>query len=108
MYRTVTDLAYSRSPECPFIIDEPSMADLRSRLDGYEENTLLPPDAQIGMRKLIAAALGERKGRTPEGRGKQVVWLTIWGLLPGDMMFPWHDRKVGKHPTTARTPGEYL
>ena len=63
MYRTVTDLVYSRSPECPFIVDEPSMAELRGRLSRYEnEGTFLSPDAQIGVRKSVAAALGERKG----------------------------------------------
>lgn len=68
MYRAVTDLAYSRSPECPFIVNEQSMMDLRRRLLRYEnENTLLSPDAQTGVRKSIAAALGERKGLTQEG-----------------------------------------
>lgn len=63
MYRTVTDLTYSRSPECPFIVDEPSMASFRSCLYKYEnEKTSLSPDAQIGVRKSIAAALGRRKG----------------------------------------------
>jgi hypothetical protein len=66
MYRTITDLAYSRSPECPFFIDEVAMASLRGRLHRYEDqNTLLSPDAQIGVRKSIAAALGERKGFIP-------------------------------------------
>ena len=72
MYRTVTDLAYSRSPECPF---ELSTADLRSRLYKYEnEKTLLPPDTQIGVRKSIAAALGKRKGPRPEGKIHAVVY----------------------------------
>ena len=69
MYRTITDLEYSRSPECPFIVDEPSMADLRSCLYRYEkEKTLLSADAQTGVRKSVAAALGERKGSTPNGK----------------------------------------
>ena len=39
------------------------MAELRNRLDTCEnEHTLLSPDAQIGTRKLVAAALGKRKG----------------------------------------------
>ena len=68
MYRTVTDLEYSRSPECPFIVDEPSMADLRSCLYRYEkEKTLLSTDAQTGVRKSVAAAFVERKGLTPNG-----------------------------------------
>ena len=63
MYRTVTDLVYSRSPECPFTVNEPSMAELRNLLDQYkDENAWLPPDAQVGVRKSVAAALGERKG----------------------------------------------
>lgn len=75
MYKTVTDMAFSRSPECPFIIDELSMAELRGRLDKYEnENTLLSPDAQTGMRKSIAAALGERKSLIPEGEIYGVVY----------------------------------
>lgn len=75
MYRTVTDLAYSRSPECPFIIDELSMADLRNLLHRYEdEKTLIPPDAQVGIRKSIAAALGERKGWIPEGGIPTIVY----------------------------------
>jgi len=75
MYRTITDLVYSRSPECPFIVDKPSMAELRNRLDKYEnENTLLSPDAQIGVRKSVAAALGERKGSTLEGEVYAVVY----------------------------------
>ena len=66
MYRTITDLTYSRSPECPFIVDEVSMASLRGRLHRYEnQNTLLSPDAQIGVRKSIAAALGDRKSFMP-------------------------------------------
>jgi hypothetical protein len=68
MYRTVTDLAYSRSPECPFIVDEMSMANLRSRLCKYEnEDTFLSLDAQTGVRKSIAAALGERRSLVQEG-----------------------------------------
>ena len=75
MYRTVTDLAYSRSSECPFIIDELSMADLRGWLHKYEnEKILLPRDAQVGMRKSIAAALGKKKGRTPEGKIHAVAY----------------------------------
>jgi hypothetical protein len=75
MYRTLTDLAYSRSPECPFIVDELSMAELRSRLDKYEnENALLSSDAQVGVRKSIAAALGQRKGSMPEGTIRAVVY----------------------------------
>lgn len=74
MYRTVTDLAYSRSPECPFIVDEVSMTKLRSRLSTYEnEKTLVAPDAQIGVRKSIAAALGGRKGFTQEGEAYAIV-----------------------------------
>lgn len=74
MYRTVTDFDYSRSPECPFIVDEVSMADLRICLHRYEnENTLLSADAQIGVRKSIAAALGERKGLR-EGRAHAIVY----------------------------------
>jgi len=75
MYRTVTDLVFSRSPECPFIVDEPSMAELRNRLDQYEnENILLSPDAQVGVRKSVAAALGERKGSTLGGQLHAVVY----------------------------------
>jgi hypothetical protein len=63
MYRTITDLVYSRSPECPFVVDEVSMAEFRGSLHRYEnENTFLSPDAQVGVRKSIAAALGERRG----------------------------------------------
>ena len=47
---------------------EVAMANLRNRLHRYgNENTLLSPDAQVGMRKWIAAALGERKGSMSEG-----------------------------------------
>ena len=75
MYRTITDLVYSRSPECPFIIDELSMAHLRNRLHEYEnENTLLSADAQTGVRKSIAAALGERRGLTPDGEIHAVAY----------------------------------
>jgi len=49
------------------------MADLRSRLQACEK-TLLPPDAQVGLRKLIAAALGMRKGPTPEKNIHAVVY----------------------------------
>ena len=62
-HRTIKDLAYSRSPECPFIVNKISMADLRGSLRRYEDaNSLLSPDAQVGLRKSIAAALGERRG----------------------------------------------
>jgi len=45
------------------------MKDLRNRLYKYEnQSTLLSPDAQTGLRKSIAAALGERKGSTPSAR----------------------------------------
>ena len=75
MYKTITDMAYSRSPECPFIIDELAMVDLRSRLDKYEDkNTLLPPDAQTGVRKSIAAALGGRKGLMTEGEIHAIMY----------------------------------
>ena len=75
MYRTVTDLVYSRSSECPFIVDEPSMAELRSRLDQFEnENTLLSPDAQVGVRKSVASALGERKDSTLGGQPHAAVY----------------------------------
>lgn len=75
MYRTITDLAYSRSPECPFIVDERSMANLRSCLYKYEnERTLLSADAQTGMRKSIAAALGEKKSSMSEGESRAVVY----------------------------------
>ena len=68
MYKTVTDPAYSGSPECPFIVDELLMARLRNRLHTYkDEKTLLTLDAQSGLRKSIAAALGERKGSTSKG-----------------------------------------
>ena len=68
MYRTVTDLAYSGSPECPFIVDKVPMTNLRNLLCKYQnKNTSLSPDAQIGMRKSVAAALGERKGLRHEG-----------------------------------------
>ena len=66
MYRTVMDWAYSRSPECPFVVDELSMVVLRNHLHKYKnENTLVSSDAQTGLRKSIAAALGERKGSAP-------------------------------------------
>ena len=75
MYRTLTDLDYSRSPECPFIVDELSMEEFRNCLPKYEnQKTLLPPDAQIGVRKSIAAALGDRKGSTPDGEVHAVVY----------------------------------
>ena len=75
MYRTITDLAYSRSPECLFIVDEQSMADLRSCLHRCEnEKTLVPPDAQTEVRKSIAAALGERKGWTSDGKIYAVMY----------------------------------
>ena len=68
MQRTIMDLAFSRSLQCPFMVDEVAMANLRNRLHRYgNENTLLSPDAQVGMRKSIAAALGEWKGLMPEG-----------------------------------------
>ena len=68
MQRTIMDLAFSRSLQCPFMVDEIAMANLRNRLHRYgSENTLLSPDAQVGMRKSIAAALGERKGSISEG-----------------------------------------
>lgn len=68
MYRTVTDLAYSRSPECPFIVNEPAMANFRSQLDKYEDKkAMLPRDAQAGVKKSIAAALGEKRP-APEGK----------------------------------------
>ena len=62
------------------------MADLRSRLQACKK-TLLPPDAQIGLRKLIAAALGRRKGPTPERKIHAVVYPyptqhimnSVWG-----------------------------
>lgn len=76
MYRTLTDLSYSRSPECPFVVDEPAMARLRVRIDDYEkEDDLLPGDAQIGMRKSIAAALGERKDYTPGRKIPAAVYI---------------------------------
>jgi len=76
MYRTVTDLLYSISPECPFIVDEPSMAELRSRLNQYKDETvLLSPDAQVGVMKSVAAALGERKGSTLGGQPHAVMCL---------------------------------
>jgi len=51
------------------------MMDLHRRLLRYEnENTLLSPDAQTGVRKSIAAALGERKGSTQEGNIYAVVY----------------------------------
>ena len=63
MNRTITNLAYSGSPECPFIVVKVPMANLRNLLCKYQnKNTSLSPDAQIGMRKSVAAALGERKG----------------------------------------------
>jgi len=75
MYRTVTDLVYSRSPQCPFIVDEPSMAELRNRLDQYEDKSaLLSPDAQVGVRKSVAAALGERKDSTLGGQPHAAVY----------------------------------
>lgn len=75
MYRTVTDFAYSISPECPFLIDEMSMANLRSRLCNYQdENAMLSPDAQVGVRKSVAAALGERKGFTQEESVRALVY----------------------------------
>ena len=41
------------------------MGGLRNRLDAYKnEKTLLSLDAQVGLRKSIAAALGEKKGPT--------------------------------------------
>ena len=75
MYRTVTVLAYSRSPEYLFTVDELSMADLRSWPHIYEnEMALLQPDAQIGVRKSAAAALGERMGPIPGGNIHAVVY----------------------------------
>ena len=75
MYRTITDKAFSMSPECPFIIDEKSMNNLRSRLSRFEEEkTLLSPDAQVGVRKSIAVALGEMKDSTPVGTIQAVVY----------------------------------
>jgi len=63
MYRTITDSKYSESLECPFVIDTPSMGILRRKICEYEnDRTFLSPDAQIGMRKSIATALGECKG----------------------------------------------
>ena len=51
------------------------MADLRNRLHRYEnEKTLLPPDAQMGVRKSIAAALGERKGSRSDGKIYAVMY----------------------------------
>ena len=68
MQRTIMDLAFSRTLQCPFIVGKIAMANLHNRLHRYgNENALLSPDAQVGMRKLIAAALGERKGLMPEG-----------------------------------------
>ena len=68
MQRTIMDLGFPRSLQCPFMVDEIAMANLRNRLHRYgNENTLLSPDAQVGMRKSIAAALGERKGSMSEG-----------------------------------------
>lgn len=50
------------------------MTDLRNCLHRYEdESALLSSDAQIGVRKSIAAALGERKD-LPEGRTHAVVY----------------------------------
>ena len=72
---TLTDLKYSRSPECPFIVDESSIAEIRSRLDVYKnKNTLLSPDAQVGARKSIAAALGKKKHPTPGGNLPAIVY----------------------------------
>lgn len=68
MYKTITDSAYSRSHECPFIVDEISMANFRNTLWKYQnENLILPRDAQVGVRKSVAAALGEWKGLVQEG-----------------------------------------
>jgi len=66
MYETVTNLAYSKSPECPFIINETAMRELRSQLYKYGDKTMLPPDAQNGVKKSIAAALG---GKRPTSEG---------------------------------------
>jgi hypothetical protein len=75
MYKTLTDLKYSKSPECPFIVDESSIAEIRSRLDIYEnKNTLLSPDAQVGARKSIAAALRKRKLSIPGGKIPAIVY----------------------------------
>ena len=75
MCRTITDSAYSLSPECPFLIDEISMANFRSNLYKYEnEKALISPDAQIGVRKSIAAALGERKSSMQDGGIRAVFY----------------------------------
>lgn len=61
MKKTVDDLAYSRSPECPFVINEKAMGDFRRFVKYTDDKTLLPPDAQDGVKKSIAAALKGRK-----------------------------------------------
>ncbi|KAF9777728.1 hypothetical protein BJ322DRAFT_1095473 [Thelephora terrestris] len=74
-HRTITDLAFSRSSECPFIVDEAAMSNLRSRLRKFgNENAFLSPDAQVGMRKSIAAALGEMKSLVPEREAHAVIY----------------------------------
>ena len=87
MYRTITDLAYSRSAECPFVVDEISMEKLRSSLCKFEnEKTLLSPDAQIGVRKSVAAALGRRKDLTHGGEVYDVVYpysVDFEGIVDG-------------------------
>ena len=51
------------------------MADLRSWFHKYEnEKTLLSPDARVGVRKSIAAAMGGRKGPRPEGKTYVLVY----------------------------------
>lgn len=68
MYRTIIDEKYSKSPECPFTVHKSSMDELRESLGKYKnEKTLCPPDAQLGVRKAIVAALGDWKHSIPEG-----------------------------------------
>ncbi|KAF9784107.1 hypothetical protein BJ322DRAFT_1068656 [Thelephora terrestris] len=74
-HRTIMDLAFSRSLQCPFIVDEAAMSNLRCRLRKLgNENAFLSPDAQVGMRKSIAAALGELKSLVPEGEAYAVIY----------------------------------
>lgn len=101
MKKTVTDPAYSRSPECPFIINEKAMGDLRKKYDKCKDkNTMLPPDAQDGIKKSIAAALKERKRPTPEGKIHPVgpsYTHTLW--MPGASPM---DGSVGTPPAIRR------
>lgn len=51
------------------------MSNLRSRLRKFgNENAFLSPDAQVGMRRSIAAALGEMKSLVPEREAYAVIY----------------------------------